>query len=196
MPATTRPARSARSLSGRRRRSASSISRSRGRWSMHKWPTIAVTSALIGAGFAGNPAARSIARDSDAQDFAQIEKGRRLATLADCSACHTQKDGGKPFAGGRPIETPFGKVLAPNITPDRETGIGNWSDEDFDNAVRRGIDDEGNRLYPAMPYIYYTKMSRDDVKAGRAGRAAGPAGRRGGRAGRGPGPGGGRGTGN
>jgi len=142
---------------------------------MHKWPTIAVTTALIGAGFAVYPVARSIARDSDAQDFAQIEKGRRLATLADCSACHTQKDGGKPFAGGRPIETPFGKVLAPNITPDRETGIGNWSDEDFENAVRRGIDDEGNRLYPAMPYIYYTKMSRDDVKAIRAYLATVPA---------------------
>src|SRR3569833_3608786 len=168
MPATTRPARSARSLSGRRRRSASSILRSRGRWSMHKWPTIAVTTARIGAGFAVYPVARSIARDSDAQDFAQIEKGRRLATLADCSACLTQKDGGKPFAGGRPIETPFGNVRAPNITPDRETGIGNWSDEDFDNAVRRGIDDEGKRLYPAMPYIYYTKMSRDDVMAIRA----------------------------
>ena len=142
---------------------------------MRKWRTIAATGVLVGAGLAAYPVVRTMARDSDSQDFAQIERGRRLATLADCSACHTNKDGGKPFAGGRPIETPFGNVLAPNITPDRETGIGNWSDEDFDNAVRHGIDDEGKRLYPAMPYVYYTKMSRDDVKAIRAYLATVPA---------------------
>ncbi|HEX2539162.1 MAG TPA: cytochrome c [Pseudolabrys sp.] len=142
---------------------------------MRKWRTIAATGVLVGAGLAAYPVVRTMASDSDAQDFAQIERGRRLATLADCAACHTNKDSGKPFAGGRPIETPFGNVLAPNITPDRETGIGNWSDEDFDNAVRHGIDDEGKRLYPAMPYVYYTKMSRDDVKAIRAYLATVPA---------------------
>ena len=135
---------------------------------MRKHTTIAIAAALGCTVLAAFPVVRSLARDSDAQDFAMIERGRKLATLADCFACHTKKDGGKPFAGGRPIETPFGNVVAPNITPDRETGIGNWSDEDFDNAVRRGTDDEGKRLYPAMPYVYYTKMSRDDVKAIRA----------------------------
>ena len=142
---------------------------------MRKWRTIAATGVLVGAGLAAYPVVRTMASDSDAQDFAQIERGRRLATLADCAACHTNKDSGNPFAGGRPIETPFGNVLAPNITPDRETGIGNWSDEDFDNAVRQGIDDEGKRLYPAMPYVYYAKMSRDDVKAIRAYLATVPA---------------------
>ena len=104
------------------------------------------------------------ARASD-QDFTQIEKGRYLATAADCVACHTVRDGGKPFAGGRPIETPFGSIVSPNITPDSETGIGAWTDAQFDNAVRKGIRPDGSRLYPAMPYTSYTKMTRDDVQA-------------------------------
>lgn len=106
--------------------------------------------------------------DSDQQKFAEIEHGRYLATLADCTACHTKKNGDQPFAGGRPIETPFGTIVSANITPDRETGIGNWTDEQFDAAVRRGIRANGSRLYPAMPYTAYTKMSREDVKAIRA----------------------------
>lgn len=110
----------------------------------------------------------SYAAMTDAQKFSQVEKGRYLATVADCAACHTDPDGGKPYAGGRSIETPFGNVVSANITPDRETGIGAWSDEQFDNAVRRGIRPGGQRLYPAMPYPAYTKMSRDDVIAIRA----------------------------
>ena len=98
----------------------------------------------------------------DVQDFGQIERGRNLATLADCAACHTSQDGGKPFAGGRRSKR-RSATCRPNITPDRETGIGTWSDDDFDNAVRHGTEEEGSRLYPAMPYPYYTKMSRDDV---------------------------------
>jgi mono/diheme cytochrome c family protein len=102
------------------------------------------------------------------QDFTQIEKGRYLATAADCVACHTIQNGGKPFAGGRAIETPFGKITSPNITPDAATGIGSWTDEQFDNAVRNGVRPDGSRLYPAMPYTSYTKMSHDDVVAIRA----------------------------
>ena len=104
----------------------------------------------------------------DPQHFAQIEKGRYLVTVADCAACHTNPKGGRPFAGGRPIETPFGIVAAANITPDRETGIGNWTDQQFDSAVRHGIRSDGSRLYPAMPFTSYTKMSRDEVLAIRA----------------------------
>jgi mono/diheme cytochrome c family protein len=74
----------------------------------------------------------------------------------------------QPFAGGRSIETPFGKIVAPNITPDMETGIGSWTDDQFDNAVRKGIGRNGERLYPAMPFNAYTKMSREDVLAIRA----------------------------
>jgi mono/diheme cytochrome c family protein len=110
----------------------------------------------------------SRAKTVDQQNFAQIERGRYLATLSDCVACHTRPNGGKPFAGGRPIETPFGMIFSANITPDRGTGIGNWTEQQFDNAVRYGIRPDGSRLYPAMPYTAYTKMSRDDVKAIRA----------------------------
>jgi mono/diheme cytochrome c family protein len=130
---------------------------------------------FLGAALAVVPLASAFAADSDGQKFEQIERGRYLATLADCTASHTNHGTGKPFAGGRPIETPFGTIVAPNITPDRETGIGNWTDEQFDNAVRRGIRADGSRLFPAMPYIYYTKMSRDDVKAIRAYLATVPA---------------------
>jgi len=109
-----------------------------------------------------------IARSPDEQSFNKVEKGRYLATAADCFACHTARDGGKPFAGGRAIETPFGIIVSANITPDHDTGIGTWSDEQFENAVRKGIRPDGSRLYPAMPYPSYTKMSREDVAAIRA----------------------------
>jgi mono/diheme cytochrome c family protein len=121
----------------------------------------AMTAWLSGIGIGG-------AADPDAQAFDQIEKGRYLTTVADCYACHTVPNAGKPFAGGRAIETPFGIITSSNITPDADTGIGGWSDEQFDNAVRKGVRPDGSRLYPAMPYPAYTKMSRDDVLAIRA----------------------------
>ena len=110
----------------------------------------------------------SAATDADQQNYSQIERGRYLVQLSDCSACHTDSAGGKRFAGGRPIETPFGVIVSANITPDDETGIGKWSEDQFDNAVRRGIRADGKHLYPAMPYTAYTKMSRADVDAIRA----------------------------
>jgi mono/diheme cytochrome c family protein len=110
----------------------------------------------------------SLAGDSDPQEFTQIERGRYLTVLSDCASCHTVLGSNQPFAGGRAIETPFGNIVAPNITPDPETGIGSWSDEQFDAAVRKGIARNGSHLYPAMPYNAYTKMSRDDVLAIRA----------------------------
>jgi mono/diheme cytochrome c family protein len=113
-------------------------------------------------------AVRSGGATADGQRFTQIEKGRYLAIASDCAACHTVPGGGQPYAGGRPIETPFGNIVGSNITPDKDTGIGAWSDDDFDNAVRRGIRPDGSRLYPAMPFTAYTKMSRDDVLAIRA----------------------------
>lgn len=104
----------------------------------------------------------------DNQHFAEIEKGRYLTSIADCAACHTNPGQNRPFAGGRPIETPFGTLVTPNITPDAATGIGAWTSQQFDDAVRRGKRPDGSRLYPAMPYTHYTKMSRDDVLAIRA----------------------------
>jgi mono/diheme cytochrome c family protein len=124
----------------------------------------------IFAGFAIALSAVTSARagDPDPQDFTQIERGRYLAVLSDCASCHTVPGSHRPFAGGRAIETPFGNIVAPNITPDPETGIGSWSDDAFDAAVRKGVRRNGSRLYPAMPYTAYTKMSRDDVLAIRA----------------------------
>src|SRR5580700_10183873 len=104
----------------------------------------------------------SSASAGDPQEFSQIERGRYLTILSDCGSCHTVPGSNQPLAGGRPIETPFGNIVAPNITPDLETGIGSWSDDQFDAAVRKGIARNGSHLYPAMPYNAYTKMSRDD----------------------------------
>lgn len=103
----------------------------------------------------------------DGQAFDEIARGRYLTTVGDCSACHTQP-AGRAFAGGRAIVTPFGTLLSANLTPDRETGIGGWSDDDFVNALLQGRGQDGQHLYPAMPYTYYTRMSRDDVLAIRA----------------------------
>jgi mono/diheme cytochrome c family protein len=108
------------------------------------------------------------AGDSDPQAFTQMERGRYLAVTSDCVSCHTIPGSNQPFAGGRAIETPFGNIFAPNITPDPETGIGAWSDDEFDAAVRKGIGRNGSPLYPAMPYNAFTKMSRTDVQAIRA----------------------------
>jgi mono/diheme cytochrome c family protein len=99
--------------------------------------------------------------------FAEIERGRYLAAAGDCEACHTSKDG-TPFAGGRPIETPFGTIFSANITPDRDTGIGAWSDDQFYRALHEGIAADGSNLYPAFPYPWYTKVTRDDSDAIRA----------------------------
>lgn len=104
---------------------------------------------------------------ASAEDGNRIERGHYLTVAGDCAGCHT-KPGGQPFAGGLPVETPFGKVVAPNITPDNQTGIGLWSDEDFVRAMTRGIRRDGAHLFPAMPYIYYTRIRRDDVLAIRA----------------------------
>jgi mono/diheme cytochrome c family protein len=114
----------------------------------------------------GSWAAR--AGESDPQEFSQIERGRYLAVAADCISCHTIPGSDTPFAGGRDIETPFGNIVAPNITPDRETGIGAWSEEEFEAAIRKGVRRDGSPLYPAMPYNAYTKMSHGDVLAIRA----------------------------
>jgi mono/diheme cytochrome c family protein len=101
---------------------------------------------------------------ANSQSFDRIERGRYLAILADCTACHTAP-GGQPFAGGLVLKTPFGNLAAPNITPDSETGIGNWTDDEFVASMHEGRGRGGIRLFPAMPYPAYTKMTRDDVLA-------------------------------
>jgi len=100
----------------------------------------------------------------DNQAYEKIERGRYLAVAGDCVSCHTAL-GGAPFAGGTTLETPFGALLGPNITPDVATGLGAWSEEDFWRAMHDGIRKDGSRLYPAMPYPAYTKVTRNDVSA-------------------------------
>jgi len=109
----------------------------------------------------------SAAFAQDTQSFDRIERGRYLAVLSDCAACHT-KPGGAPFAGGVALQTPFGILVAPNITPDPDTGIGNMTNDEFLAVLHEGRGHNGKRLYPAMPYPAYTKMSDDDVLAMRA----------------------------
>jgi mono/diheme cytochrome c family protein len=93
-----------------------------------------------------------------------VARGEYLAKAADCMVCHTT-EGGKEYAGGLGFKLPFGTLYSTNITPDKETGIGNYSDQDFLNAIHRGIREDGARLYPAMPYMSYTYISDDDALA-------------------------------
>lgn len=95
-------------------------------------------------------------------DDAAIQRGEYLARAGDCMACHTAK-GGKPYAGGLGLETPIGAVYATNITPNHEHGIGGYSLEEFDKAVRHGIRKDGSTLYPAMPYPSYAKVTDQDI---------------------------------
>ncbi len=90
--------------------------------------------------------------------------GEYVMLASDCMACHTA-EGGKPFAGGRPINSPMGVIYTTNITPDKETGIGSWTLDDFRAALYDGVDKQGHRLYPAMPYDSYRKLSEQDVVA-------------------------------
>lgn len=94
----------------------------------------------------------------------QIAQGRYLALAGDCVACHTAS-GGPEFAGGFAMETPVGLIYSTNITPDHRTGIGDYSFEDFDRAVRAGVAKDGHHLYPAMPYPSYAKITDDDMRA-------------------------------
>ena len=89
----------------------------------------------------------------------QAARGQYLAQAGDCISCHTAK-GGAPFAGGYRLDTPFGYMLAPNITPDADTGIGNWSAGDFYRAMHEGVNKSAEYMYPAMPYDFYSKVTR------------------------------------
>ena len=97
-------------------------------------------------------------------DHQSIETGATLATLGNCVTCHT-RSGGTPFAGGLPLETPFGVIYASNITPDPEFGIGGWSREAFRRALHEGISRDGHYIYPALPYDHYTNVTARDADA-------------------------------
>ena len=120
-----------------------------------------LTSLILCSAFALAPARASEPSEET------IEHGKALVVAGDCTSCHTA-DPAKPFAGGKRINTPFGAIYSPNLTPDRDTGIGNWSNDDFYRALRYGVAPNGSRYYPAFPYPYFTKMTRDDIFAVRA----------------------------
>ena len=123
-----------------------------------------INSALLGCAAVGLAVglASGAARADQAGDL--IAKGKYLTAMGDCQACHTAS-GGKPFAGGLYMNTPFGKISTPNITPDKATGIGDYTDEQFIRVFHAGVGKDGEYLYPVMPFPWYTKVSDEDVLA-------------------------------
>jgi mono/diheme cytochrome c family protein len=99
-----------------------------------------------------------------AADEASIKRGEAVFNAADCTACHTDaKNAAQPLAGGRPLDTPFGRFYAPNITSDKQYGIGAWSEAEFHRALREGIGRNGEYLFPVFPYTAFTNMSDQDI---------------------------------
>ena len=117
----------------------------------------------IVCGSAGPEASDSKAQTLHAVDSA-MSRGEYLARAGDCVACHS-KPGGAPFAGGFAMPTPFGTLYSPNITPDKATGIGTWSSDQFYEMLHTGRSRDGTLLYPAMPFPAYTKVTREDANA-------------------------------
>src|ERR1700730_17085298 len=97
-------------------------------------------------------------------DPALVKRGRDLAAIGNCNDCHTVR-GGKSFAGGLPVPTPFGTIFSSNITPDAETGIGRWPEAAFRRAMQSGVDRDGEHLYPTFPYDHFTNVSDEDDRA-------------------------------
>lgn len=111
------------------------------------------------------PAVDVLADDSEhSSETQQLMRGAYLTRVGNCMGCHTAK-GGQPFAGGHRLSTSFGIFVTPNITPDKETGIGLWSEADFWQALHEGKSRDGRLLYPAFPYTEYTKVTRQDADA-------------------------------
>lgn len=121
--------------------------------------------AAVPPGASGSAVAGAAVMDDAGADL--VKRGEYLARAGDCVACHTA-DKSRPFAGGLPIGTPFGTLYTPNITPDPSTGIGRWTDSDFLRAMQRGIGKNGEHLYPAFPYVEYTRVTEADLLAIRA----------------------------
>ncbi|MGZ5103246.1 MAG: c-type cytochrome [Usitatibacter sp.] len=126
--------------------------------------SILAVAALAAACGTTQPSQPSSERAARSFDRAQVERGAALAAIGNCVTCHTAA-GGKAYAGGYPLKTPFGTVHGSNITPDPETGIGRWSEADFTRALREGLSPEGHHYYPAFPYDYFTRLGDDDIAA-------------------------------
>ena len=105
---------------------------------------------------------QAVAQASGANDA--VARGAYLARAGDCVSCHTAS-GGQSYAGGYKLDTPFGYLLAPNITPDMATGIGRWTADDFYRALHQGVNKNGQDMYPVMPFDFYTRVTREDSDA-------------------------------
>lgn len=111
-------------------------------------------------------AALLLATPADATKPDLIARGAYLAGAADCVTCHTDSaHGGRPYAGGRAIATPFGTFYSPNITPDPDTGVGRWSETQFLRALRDGVRADGANLFPVFPYTSFTRIVDADARA-------------------------------
>jgi mono/diheme cytochrome c family protein len=126
---------------------------------------VVMAAAVAGFAIAWRPAIAAIEPAAPQSfDAALVKRGRELAAIGNCSDCHTLR-GGKAFAGGLPVSTPFGTIYSSNITPDAETGIGRWPEAAFRRAMRDGVDRDGRHLYPTFPYDHFTNVSDEDDKA-------------------------------
>ena len=134
---------------------------------MARRPTTSLLVALSAVAVATVPASPG-AQQAPAADppveTQQVAYGRALAVIGDCEGCH-DRPGGQALAGGLPLNTPVGVIYSANITPDRETGIGTWTADDFWNALHRGVRANGAKLYPAFPYPYFTHVTRQESDA-------------------------------
>ncbi len=128
------------------------------------WRSLLSGAALAGASLLASFSARGEDAKPAQPDSSLAAKGEYLARAGDCIACHTAPEG-KLFAGGRPMPTPFGTLYTSNITPDRETGIGTWTADQFYAMMHTGRFPDGGLLYPAMPFGSYTKVTRPDSDA-------------------------------
>ncbi|WP_456021064.1 c-type cytochrome [Pseudomonas protegens] len=140
------------------------------------WISVAVVAVLglIGAVWLmWRPAIAPIERPT-MFDVTQLQRGARVVEAGDCAVCHT-RPGGEYLAGGLPLVTPFGTLYSTNITPDVETGIGQWSLPAFERAMRQGVARDGHFLYPAFPYVHYRRMSAADIADAYAYLMSGPA---------------------
>lgn len=122
---------------------------------------IVVAGLIVCAAMLWRPSIDPLAQ-APAVDEASARRGARVAEQGDCAVCHT-RPGGAYMAGGLPLVTPFGTLYTTNITPDRDTGIGSWPPEAFVRAMRHGVSRDGHFLYPAFPYVHYSKMSDGDI---------------------------------
>ncbi len=126
---------------------------------------ILVAGAIAAFALAWRPAIAAIGPPAPQSfDTALVRRGRDLAAIGNCNDCHTVR-GGKAFAGGLPVPTPFGTIFSSNITPDVETGIGRWSEAAFRRAMRSGVNREGQHLYPTFPYDHFTNVTDADDQA-------------------------------